>query len=224
MCGNICKDGEQCTGGMCQISCQQGLTKCNSSAFDGGVPEGGLTGDFCANLQTDTLNCGGCGAVCQGTCLAGNCTSGSGAVEAINSLPLAPSGSTSRGAGNACGTRFTVSSQVTIKYIAGRINMAANGNIKFLIFQNNNAVFISPQQSAPSGDTWKLSEQMSVNLAAGTYDIGVISDQAAVYQFDQTIDNAPPFASTSQNPNWTNYGSPQSQGNAGVDCGIRLFR
>jgi len=83
-CGTTCKDGEICSAGKCAISCQQGLTKCSAPVADGGVADaaadassdgGSLSGDYCANLQSDTANCGTCGKVCSAaeTCVAGTC-------------------------------------------------------------------------------------------------------------------------------------------------------
>lgn len=89
-CGTTCKDGEICNAGKCAISCQQGLTKCTAQPLDGGVADaaadgGGpqITGDYCANLQTDNLNCGACGTACGAggvVCQAGSCTSFPGSV------------------------------------------------------------------------------------------------------------------------------------------------
>jgi hypothetical protein len=89
MCGTTCLDGEICNAGKCEISCQQGLTKCPAIVSDGGV-EGGvvdassdssvdsgppIVGDYCANLQSDNLNCGGCGKSCKigEACVGGVC-------------------------------------------------------------------------------------------------------------------------------------------------------
>jgi hypothetical protein len=86
-CGTVCKDGEICSAGKCAVSCQQGLTKCSAQVPDGGASDaaadgssdGGqqISGDYCANLQTDNNNCGGCGIVCAGQqmCSAGSCVS-----------------------------------------------------------------------------------------------------------------------------------------------------
>lgn len=72
-CGKLCQAGEVCNAGKCALSCQQGLTMCNNP-MDGGVPEGGLGNPYCANLQSDNLNCGMCGKVCTvGACVNGSC-------------------------------------------------------------------------------------------------------------------------------------------------------
>ena len=63
MCGTLCAAGEICSNGACVLSCQQGLTKC-TAADGGGVQDGGLGKDYCANLQSDNANCGACGNQC----------------------------------------------------------------------------------------------------------------------------------------------------------------
>ncbi len=86
-CGAMCGDGEICVAGKCALSCQQGLTLCSAQVGDGGVndasvdaadasSDGGLGVPYCANLQTDNANCGGCGVACGPgeTCSAGACT------------------------------------------------------------------------------------------------------------------------------------------------------
>jgi len=47
-----------------------GVDSGSSSGVDAGAP-------YCANTNTDPMNCGGCGIVCGGTCTGGTCTVGS---------------------------------------------------------------------------------------------------------------------------------------------------
>jgi hypothetical protein len=56
---------------------------------DGGVVDGGPTGDVCSNLQTDSFNCGSCGKVCGATekCLNGSCAKLFGPVHNFVNLP-----------------------------------------------------------------------------------------------------------------------------------------
>lgn len=73
-CGKLCAQGEVCSAGTCGLYCQAGYSLCTGSGGDGGaaVP-------YCANLQTDPINCGSCGTVCGSahgipSCTAGACT------------------------------------------------------------------------------------------------------------------------------------------------------
>ena len=104
-CGTTCKDGEICSAGKCTLSCQQGLTKCAAQPLDAGAPDSGssdaaadgaadgaadaaaqdsggpqIVGDYCANLQTDNQNCGGCGITCPSgkVCSNGACATSCG--------------------------------------------------------------------------------------------------------------------------------------------------
>ena len=102
-CGTICGSGTACSAGKCVLTCQQGLTLCaQPSGTDAGVdastdaatdaaPDAAtdsgdaatdagdagfvLTYPYCANLQSDDANCGGCGLQCaEGfSCVSGAC-------------------------------------------------------------------------------------------------------------------------------------------------------
>ena len=102
-CGTLCKGGEQCVAGQCQVSCQVGLTLCTPPQVDGGVSDAAsdavadatpvdaasdaavLGATYCANLQSDTANCGGCGVKCaSGTqCVNGACSTTCGAPNTL---------------------------------------------------------------------------------------------------------------------------------------------
>ena len=313
-CGNACPQGQVCSNGACALSCQQGLTKCAANP-DAGVSDGGINGDYCANLASDNANCGQCGKACgqglvcsNGTCGVGckspliTCNNNSSCVDprfdpdncngcglacanitngtrtcvngtcgglcgaslslcsnaCVNLLtdnancglcgkvcsaqatctsgvcvgPLFTSltgaqGSTSRGAGDACGTQLSVSSNVIVNAIAVSNAMNANGNIKFMIWTHPGhvLVYVSPPKAfAAGGQAWRKSDAIGFQLQAGqSYDIGGISDVAATWYFDTSPENTPPFASTSTNPNWTNYAAPAMGGHAAADCGIQIF-
>lgn len=65
-CGHSCTgapaNGKNiCSGGKCDISCNNNLTNCSGA---------------CVNTMTDNLNCGGCGKPCGGTCQSGACCTG----------------------------------------------------------------------------------------------------------------------------------------------------
>lgn len=70
-CGHECKPGWVCENGTCLSSCgnvSSGLRLCNSAD---GTP-------FCAHIETDTRNCGKCGAACRHNqdCVGGFCVHG----------------------------------------------------------------------------------------------------------------------------------------------------
>ncbi len=71
-CGNTCAQGLVCAEGRCQLECGARLARCGGG--DAGVSDGGA-GDFCADLQTDRLNCGMCGVACPAgnVCEGGRC-------------------------------------------------------------------------------------------------------------------------------------------------------
>jgi len=106
-CGNACSAGLVCSSGSCSVSCGAMQMKCGVP--DGGVPEGGVadsgaghdaghdagsrdaagggadagqnpSGEYCADLGNDRLNCGACGNICPygpestPVCSAGTCS------------------------------------------------------------------------------------------------------------------------------------------------------
>jgi hypothetical protein len=61
------RNTQMCLNGACvprAATCPAGLTLCTAAG-------GGVAG--CANLQTDSTNCGACGNLCPGLCVAGVC-------------------------------------------------------------------------------------------------------------------------------------------------------
>ena len=198
---------EQCMEGMC---CTTGQKVCNM---------------MCTSVQTDAMNCGMCGNVCpQQTpaCSGGMCIAG----PIFNSLTGNQS-STSRGAGDSCGTQLSVNQNITIHGIAVSNAMNANGNIKFMVWTHPNHVLVyvsNPKAFSSGGQAWRQSDSFNYTLLSGqSYDIGGIADVAATWYFDQTVENKAPFTSASTNPNWSNYANPAQVGHAAADCGIQLF-
>jgi hypothetical protein len=79
-CGTACAAGQVCSAGKCGLSCQQGLKLCTGpdpsdagSMSDASAP---LAYPYCAQIQTDGANCGGCGITCGAgsICSGGVCT------------------------------------------------------------------------------------------------------------------------------------------------------
>jgi len=62
--GDACTSGQVCSLGVCQVSCQAGLTNCSGT---------------CTNVGSNPANCNSCGNICPGrvnaapACAAGNC-------------------------------------------------------------------------------------------------------------------------------------------------------
>lgn len=72
-CGAACPASQLCVSGHCVVGCTPGLTMC-AGRMDGGVAA------YCAGLQDDPSNCGGCGVQCSAPahevarCTAGHCS------------------------------------------------------------------------------------------------------------------------------------------------------
>jgi hypothetical protein len=78
-CGTVCAPGQACVGGKCDVTCLPTQTLCPAPpAPDGGSPDGGSSGPYCASLGSDNLNCGACGVACSNTtaCNNGQCCPG----------------------------------------------------------------------------------------------------------------------------------------------------
>ncbi|MFO0653229.1 MAG: hypothetical protein U0326_43820, partial [Polyangiales bacterium] len=60
-CGTACGRDQVCTGGVCTFMCTGTTTECMGAAD----MDAGTSGRYCAELQTDRLNCGACGNTCQ---------------------------------------------------------------------------------------------------------------------------------------------------------------
>ncbi|MDQ3031805.1 MAG: hypothetical protein M3Y87_05260 [Myxococcota bacterium] len=73
-CDNVCKDGDMCRAGECVLICDAPNGLCTSRAEDGTPMQ------FCAELQTDPMNCGRCNTRCAGgaVCAEGRCSCPSG--------------------------------------------------------------------------------------------------------------------------------------------------
>lgn len=63
-CGNVCRSGEVCLGGGCQIPCGDGLAACEDE-----------THSYCTDVNTDEANCGECRVACAPSdhCANGDC-------------------------------------------------------------------------------------------------------------------------------------------------------
>lgn len=89
-CEQACAVGKVCSEGSCEISCAAPNRLCRPGTVleDGGLEDAGLP--FCANLDSDNLNCGTCGASCPSgsVCVAGYC----GVVCASQQTLCAPDG------------------------------------------------------------------------------------------------------------------------------------
>jgi hypothetical protein len=75
-CGVVCPTGQTCKNGVCSgtsAACGPGPAGgfCN---LDAGFEYRCCPGGGCTNTLTDPANCGGCGNICDGGCVAGSCT------------------------------------------------------------------------------------------------------------------------------------------------------
>lgn len=77
-CGKQCAAGEMCSAGMCATYCQTGYMPCS-----GGGADGGPSGPYCANLNSDPNNCGACGNVCSNNHGIPSCTNGTCATTCL---------------------------------------------------------------------------------------------------------------------------------------------
>ena len=147
-------------------------------------------------------------------------------VLVFDSIP-SQSGSSSRGAGDACGTAISVHTTMTISKISVKNTLNGAGNVKFLIFSNGTLVYASPPKAfSVTGDSWKDSDPLTFTLVAGqTYGITGISDVASsTWDYDTVAENTAAISSLIQNPNVTNFTTPVLGSPGGADCGIRLYQ
>lgn len=105
-CGIVCAPGTACTNGACETSCGSSSTKCEADAGTDG-------GEYCANEQTDNMNCGGCGVACTAgqVCTGGACdtTCQPGQVQCGSSCVDPSTSITNCGATDGCGVDGGVS-------------------------------------------------------------------------------------------------------------------
>ncbi len=147
-------------------------------------------------------------------------------VLVFDSIP-SQSGSSSRGAGDACGTAISVHTTMTISKISVKNTLNGAGNVRFLIFNNGTLVYAStPKAFSVTGDSWKDSDPLTFTLVAGqTYGITGISDvTSSTWDYDTVAENTAAITSLLQNPNVTNFTSPVLGSPGGADCGIRLYQ
>jgi hypothetical protein len=238
-CGNACPNGQVCKNGGCtcgNCNIPNAKTKCvnNMCAFDGcavGFADcNNNLNDGCeVNITSDSNNCGQCGMVCPNNakvCVASVC-SNVPVNPFFSSMPV-QSGSTQRGAGDACGTLITVNQNVNVVAMAVSNNMNANGNLRFIIWDHPGHViqYISAPKAFNGGvSSWKQSDVFqTITLQAGKqYDLGAIADVGAVWNYDTQADNMGGVMSNVSNPNYTNFQMPIMGGHAGADCGVQLF-
>jgi hypothetical protein len=74
-CGQQCESGMVCFSGRCTTACPSGQTLCSTQAADDAGAGGAGATPYCANLQTDTADCGCCGNFCRAgqACRNGRC-------------------------------------------------------------------------------------------------------------------------------------------------------
>lgn len=210
--GTTCQAGEVCSGGTCQLSC------------GGDTPK--RCGNSCVNTGVNDNHCGGCGNACPADtrCSGGSCVTG----LIIDTFTGGASSST-RDAGDSCGTQLTVGeSDVQISEIAVRNDLDGAANLKFLIYDHTageTREYLSASKPfADGGMSWKRSDPLHFVLRAGrTYDIGAIADTAGSWAYDTTAESEGGITTTVSNPNITDYSDPDVAAHGGGDCAVRLY-
>jgi hypothetical protein len=124
-CGMACQNGYVCVAGACQFGCPGTQTKCYLDA-DGGLTDAAVDGGapYCAELSTDAVNCGACGAACPvnnnapscsgGTCHVGTCNSGFGDCNGTVSDGCETNTNTNPAHCGTCGTTCTAANDTPI--------------------------------------------------------------------------------------------------------------
>ena len=96
-CGSTCDGKQVCNTGICEIACAATQTRCFPNGGDGGLDaasDGSTVSDpYCANLDSDNVNCGNCGTVCgfdtkcaNGKCIDASCVSANGLNWCVNDI------------------------------------------------------------------------------------------------------------------------------------------
>ncbi len=135
-----------------------------------------------------------------------------------------------RGAGGGCGTWITIGpDDVDISNIGAFVDLDFDANMKFLIFDHDagDDLVLESSESVrvDDGPAWKISDGFSYTLlSGGNYCISGTADEGGDWQFDTEAEDDGVIRSRVSNPNLSNYASPQIDGHAGADCGIRLYR
>ncbi len=93
-CGRVCGPNEVCANGTCAFMCAAGTTECRTTDGDGGTTR------TCAELSSDRVNCGACGAMCPAGygCTGGRCRLSCN--ELLTACPVRASGDAGVDAGD----------------------------------------------------------------------------------------------------------------------------
>ncbi len=134
-----------------------------------------------------------------------------------------------RPGGYACGIEVTATEDTVINQIAIYSDPTdASFNVRFIIMDHDTQATILLTDSknfADAGPGWYLSDVFApITLAAGVlYDIAGIPDAEHTFAADSTPTTMGALSSTSNNPNFRGFDTPEEIGHGGADCATRLY-
>lgn len=124
--------------------------------------------------------------------------------------------------------RMTVSGVTTISNIAVDVDLAENGNIRFLIFNSSTGVNLletAPEGFVDDGISFKKSDTLSFTFLPGvTYAIGGIADVPGTWFVDELSNTEGLFTALTGNQNANNFADPTLDTSTNCcDVGYQLF-
>jgi hypothetical protein len=139
-------------------------------------------------------------------------------------------GITMRSSDSGPGQGVIVSQTTTIAEMAMYLNMPNGGDMKYMIWGNNDTTLLYSQvitMGASNNPSWVISNPFSFTLMAGQeYWFGVIANNSidVGYIFPPVgYSNNGLTADQNGNSNYSNYLNPQPAGNGAAEIGLRLY-